>query len=1196
MRHLNKDGSDARKRVGFEATKAGDGSRAMRDAAAAAEAAEARRRQLRRSKQAAAKDEDAEPEVVDPGRRSKKADVVKQKRSESMEPAPRLPPEQTFYKDARLRGATDEEVAEAAGSDEHVDASDLAPGEKTAEGEEHFGKWPSVKMVSKLSAICSASEERGSVPAKIAVNDSSRGFVAVRAILAATELGGRCRHINEDDLFEIKNTILTECEWLVGVTIDCDTRWPHVRKRDRGAYCDAAKFAKRLIWCEMALRMTLLLTGQETREQWKELMMMMSHKVAGTTDDEAKAGAPEATQPVDPRTARFFEVGLAVSVGESDGASAASAATAARQRTISEVYREWKKKSNFDSDGGGRMQARADKRADVTTFIVHVTGNADAEHKIPAPDFVSSDLELPGAWYYYATRMNSDAMQQMAEELFGLEQVEGLSEEAREWGRAVIRQCGFRTPKVEVLEALLTAVMPHADMATRLRLARQPAGARGSVQVRSERMGWASSFGTAEEVRLAFHGRLQRIVHEAVHTNAARGADSRSPFKKKASRRAAATSDIDDDDDGGDDSDTGDGGDGTDDGDDDYEESQGARAERGTQGPPKRATGSGNAGGGGAVGDGDDDDDGDSSMFSSPTSGRGTPTGHAAQDSERARWERFVEFERREREEEARAASGGNEGGLPGLPHFDDDDNDSADGNGSVTSRSDDDGGDARMGHGGRHAGGAPRRAGAATAGEIANDVTSADRLANALENWTATGQTPTGLTPDENRTLNKMIKLGKSERPAMEMTLAARNAIPGALTQLAGRDADLAPMGVPSGVCKLLERAAAVLATQHRYPPRAQLAMWINGLTSKTSGFNPATFQTVVDDDASSGVSQRQRDVWADAKDAAGKSCKTMVRWSPTFKPVTDLETFRDVMKGLEEAHLHAAIEMSDGFDRFVGYLVKFRTDNNGRYTWDEVVEDFLERAHEKAKELNEFALGVTEELPPWHSLPVELGLRHQFKAEAEKAYLRLWKRNQQQETATSSGGGGDGGGSGSGGGGGGGGGAAGGKPKDKKGDKKAAAADKQKAKEALAKARDADKAPKPPKKPCSEWKRSGTCSWGDSCRFAHDDVVQTGGGGATAGGGAAGNGTQDWDAAWASRASKQPGEPEQRVPCGTMIAESWIMVYSRWRICSQTAGCCWARHARARKDCNCYLCQKSKKWPALLDAKLKPPGWEGG
>ena len=48
-----KDGSDARKRVGFEAAKTGDGSQATRDATAAAEAAEARREQLRRSKQAA---------------------------------------------------------------------------------------------------------------------------------------------------------------------------------------------------------------------------------------------------------------------------------------------------------------------------------------------------------------------------------------------------------------------------------------------------------------------------------------------------------------------------------------------------------------------------------------------------------------------------------------------------------------------------------------------------------------------------------------------------------------------------------------------------------------------------------------------------------------------------------------------------------------------------------------------------------------------------------------------------------------------------------------------------------------------------------------------------------------------------------------------------------------------------------------
>ena len=78
----------------------------------------------------------------------------------------------------------------------------------------------------------------------------------------------------------------------------------------------------------------------------------------------------------------------------------------------------------------------------------------------------------------------------------------------------------------------------------------------------------------------------------------------------------------------------------------------------------------------------------------SPASARGVPSGRATQDPERARWERFLEFERREREEEARMASGGGGGGSepPGLPPLDDDDDDSAGGNGSVTSLSEDDG------------------------------------------------------------------------------------------------------------------------------------------------------------------------------------------------------------------------------------------------------------------------------------------------------------------------------------------------------------------------------------------------------------------------------------------------------------------------------------------------------------------------
>ena len=63
-----------------------------------------------------------------------------------------------------------------------------------------------------------------------------------------------------------------------------------------------------------------------------------------------------------------------------------------------------------------------------------------------------------------------------------------------------------------------------------------------------------------------------------------------------------------------------------------------------------------------------------------------------------------------------------------------------------------------------------------------------------------APGGQQQGLSRREHGTLARMNDLGDRERPAMEMTLAARNALPGALTQLVGKDADMAPMGVPSG------------------------------------------------------------------------------------------------------------------------------------------------------------------------------------------------------------------------------------------------------------------------------------------------------------------------------------------------------------------------------------------------------------
>ena len=89
----------------------------------------------------------------------------------------------------------------------------------------------------------------------------------------------------------------------------------------------------------------------------------------------------------------------------------------------------------------------------------------------------------------------------------------------------------------------------------------------------------------------------------------------------------------------------------------------------------------------------------------------------------------------------------------------------------------------------------------------------------------------------------------------------------------------------------------------------------------------------------------------------------------------------------------------------------------------------------------------------------------------------------------------------------------------------------------------------------------------------------------------------TRDWDAAWASReqkgAVKFKGEPDRRVRMDRTIKGEWILDFSRWSICEQTAHTCWKRHVRAEKQCGCQMCQRSKAWPPGVDEALKPDGW---
>ena len=106
-------------------------------------------------------------------------------------------------------------------------------------------------------------------------------------------------------------------------------------------------------------------------------------------------------------------------------------------------------------------------------------------------------------------------------------------------------------------------------------------------------------------------------------------------------------------------------------------------------------------------------------------------------------------------------------------------------------------------------------------------------------------------------------------------------------------------------------------------------------------------------------------------------------------------------------------------------------------------------------------------------------------------------------------------------------------------------------------------------------------------------------GGVGDGSGGGGGHTNTKQADAEqWKNRREPQKGEPPLPVKAGNKIMGSWIFRKDRWMLCVQTRDECYERHAQGQGDCECRLCQNSKKWPRLLSPMLQKfvsGGWQG-
>ena len=121
---------------------------------------------------------------------------------------------------------------------------------------------------------------------------------------------------------------------------------------------------------------------------------------------------------------------------------------------------------------------------------------------------------------------------------------------------------------------------------------------------------------------------------------------------------------------------------------------------------------------------------------------------------------------------------------------------------------------------------------------------------------------------------------------------------------------------------------------------------------TGAESGFAPLMFQRVV-----VGVEDRAKDIASmqvDAVDAKGTEQVVRVKWSPSFSPVSSMESFNSMFEGMLCALNQSAKECSRGFPELVDYFNAHYIHCDGRVTWKELYVEMLERCHKRAEEMD--------------------------------------------------------------------------------------------------------------------------------------------------------------------------------------------------------------------------------------------------
>ena len=308
--------------------------------------------------------------------------------------------------------------------------------------------------------------------------------------------------------------------WLMGVSVYDDARWTTSQQpAERGATCSEEKLAKRVIWDECALR-TMLVAGADTDEGWDEALQLTLDEKPNADEDLSDPSQLAAVASATLSSAHRYFTG-----GSNATQARASAASAAATRV--DVWRRWYGRAEARKEGvffeGSKANGRM-AQCEKDGHGVGLRGGARAPGDKMMRTAPWQDKEMcAGDMYAARMRVESEHVTAALGVIADVRRTQG-------WAEAALAECGFDKTLGEAVEVILNVVSPELQTGEHESEAKN--ATRGSYEERCKRMGWATDIGSGDEFVKAVTGRVERIVVEAEHQGAGRGAEGRSPPKK----------------------------------------------------------------------------------------------------------------------------------------------------------------------------------------------------------------------------------------------------------------------------------------------------------------------------------------------------------------------------------------------------------------------------------------------------------------------------------------------------------------------------------------------------------------------------------------------------------------------------------------------------------------------------------------